>query len=406
MLIRKGEARPGAAFGRLATLAPCIAFFITSSITAGCGSDRVFLNPLDGLSSVDGVSAVCGDGMVQASEQCEPPGTPRCDLSCRRIALGLSCGNGSVDPGEECEDGNVQSGDGCSENCLMELCGNGRIDFGELCEPPHTDTCNERCQTVPAAGRRGVCGNGLQEGAEECDDGNTLEADGCSGGCELEVCGNGRLDPAELCEPPNTPFCDARCVPRIERCGDRMLGTEEQCDDGNVQDGDGCSARCELEFCNNGRLDVGEECEPPGTFVCDAFCRRITRFCGNRFIEDGEECDDGNVLLGDGCDARCELEFCGNGRIDPGEECELPDSVVCNAFCSLIVTECGNGVLEDGEECDDANTLEADGCSGGCLLEVCGNGRLDAGEFCEPPGTVSCDIACHLRPEIAPAAPP
>lgn len=55
-----------------------------------------------------------------------------------------------------------------------------------------------------------ACGNGIAEPDEECDDGNTLDADGCSGGCELEVCGNGRLDPAELCEPPDIPSCDNR----------------------------------------------------------------------------------------------------------------------------------------------------------------------------------------------------
>src|SRR3989338_10004444 len=39
------------------------------------------------------------------------------------------------------------------------------------------------------------CGNGLLEGSEQCDDGNTTNGDGCSIGCMIEqpICGNGRV---------------------------------------------------------------------------------------------------------------------------------------------------------------------------------------------------------------------
>ncbi len=30
------------------------------------------------------------------------------------------CGNGSLDPGEQCDDGNTVSGDGCSASCTIE----------------------------------------------------------------------------------------------------------------------------------------------------------------------------------------------------------------------------------------------------------------------------------------------
>ena len=60
-----------------------------------------------------------------------------------------------------------------------------------------------------------VCGNSITEGNEICDDGNTIDGDGCSATClSLEVCGNGLKELAE------------------------------QCDDGNVVSGDGCSAAC------------------------------------------------------------------------------------------------------------------------------------------------------------------
>jgi len=34
---------------------------------------------------------------------------------------------------------------------------------------------------------RAICGNGVKEGGEECDDGNAAAGDGCSAGCDLEV---------------------------------------------------------------------------------------------------------------------------------------------------------------------------------------------------------------------------
>jgi cysteine-rich repeat protein len=62
-----------------------------------------------------------------------------------------------------------------------------------------------------------VCGNGVEEGTEECDDSNTVGGDGCSAECLDEVCGDGL-----------------------------RTGTEE-CDDSNATAGDGCSDTCTLE---------------------------------------------------------------------------------------------------------------------------------------------------------------
>jgi len=65
----------------------------------------------------------------------------------------------------------------------------------------------------------GDCGNGVVEAGEQCDDGNLVAGDGCSASCRLEVCGNGIRDAGE------------------------------QCDDGNTVSGDGCSSGCRLEGC-------------------------------------------------------------------------------------------------------------------------------------------------------------
>ena len=77
--------------------------------------------------------------------------------------------------------------------------------------------------------------------------------------------------------------------------------------------------------------------------------------CGNGILEGLEGCDDGNTLDGDGCTSTCEVEL--------GFACTGEPSV-----CEFV-GYCGDGVLQAGEECDDGNTLNGDGCSSTCLFE-------------------------------------
>lgn len=82
--------------------------------------------------------------------------------------------------------------------------------------------------------------------------------------------------------------------------------------------------------------------------------------CGNNAIEAGEECDDGNMANGDGCDSTCQEETCGDGMPQPGECGETGN---CQQDCGLCGNgkedpgECGaNGAC--GEDCClPANTL-------------------------------------------------
>lgn len=65
-----------------------------------------------------------------------------------------------------------------------------------------------------------VCGDGVTDAGEACDDGNRVEGDGCDSNCTQTVCGNG-----------------------IQTAG-------EACDDGNTQDGDGCPGSCRNDVAN------------------------------------------------------------------------------------------------------------------------------------------------------------
>jgi cysteine-rich repeat protein len=97
--------------------------------------------------SVRCISLDCGNGRIDPEESCEPPGTPSCDLGCRKV---VGCGNAQIDDGEQCDDGNAMSGDGCSATCTREsICGNGIVEAGEDCEPPGAGACNSLCGAMP-----------------------------------------------------------------------------------------------------------------------------------------------------------------------------------------------------------------------------------------------------------------
>ena len=198
--------------------------------------------------------------------------------------------------GEQCDDGNTDSGDGCDQECQVE---------------------------IPEE-----CGNGVFEEdlGEECDDGNHEPGDGCGPGCWIEGCGNNFLDPGEACE------------------------------DNNTVGGDGCSADCKSdETCGNGVRDLEEACDDGNgidTDECPASCRFAT--CGDGFVRSGlESCDDGNAVAGDGC-TDCILDSCGNGDLDDGEECDL------GAGNGLNGTTCFRTCISTEIEAAEVNTMALD----------------------------------------------
>ena len=144
------------------------------------------------------------------------------------------CGNGILEPekGEVCDDGNLVNGDGCSYFCKVEpewICLDGK-----------------KCVKVNDANELKVlCGNGKLEGAEGCDDGNSVNGDGCSSGCKTE-------DGWE-CKSYSSPlekrsYC-RRLINGDSFCGDGVIQGTEECDDGfPLVNGDGCNNRCRIEF--------------------------------------------------------------------------------------------------------------------------------------------------------------
>jgi cysteine-rich repeat protein len=155
-----------------------------------------------------------------------------------------------------------------------------------------------------------------------------------------------------------------QCV--FNTCGDGVIAGAEQCDDGNLVLGDGC----------------------------DPICHKERASCGDGHLDPGEECDDGNKVNADDCSNACTKNACGNGRIELREECDDGNDVDDDG-CSNTCTKnaCGNGRLDPGEACDDGNRNDNDGCTNKCRVARCGNGAKEGEEECDD-GNVVNDDAC------------
>ncbi|MCB9851179.1 MAG: PQQ-dependent sugar dehydrogenase [Phycisphaerales bacterium] len=85
-------------------------------------------------------------------------------------------------------------------------------------------------------------------------------------------------------------------------CGDYLVESGEECDDGNAQSGDGCSATCQLEtICGNNIVEVGETCDPPDGLTCDTSCQDIA--CGVTAFADDFETDMGWTVVNENLSA-------------------------------------------------------------------------------------------------------
>lgn len=137
-----------------------------------------------------------------------------------------------------------------------------------------------------------LCGNGVVDAVEACDDGNKVDGDGCSSTC--------RTEPGYTC-------ADGSCH---STCGDGIKARDEACDDPKTPAY--CSAECKvIGGCADGVLQANEACDPKLTTGCRADCKPRDGFrCG----QESQLCEADTALAGsaamDKLSAEQKTQFC------------------------------------------------------------------------------------------------
>jgi cysteine-rich repeat protein len=131
--------------------------------------------------------------------------------------------------------------------------------------------------------------------------------------------------------------CEGECT--VPVCGDGVREGSEQCDDGNTSDDDACTASCRRAYCGDGHVHAGvEDCDDRNQDNGDG-CTNACNFglCGNGYINGNEQCDDGNGSEADWCTNDCTVSICGDGKVNKyTETCDRNDpfgGADCAADC-------------------------------------------------------------------------
>lgn len=218
----------------------CSATCLSSVITAAQDGDGCCPSGANANTDND-CTATCGNGVLETGELCDPAiiaGLGACPVTCND---GQSCTTDALVSAGSCQARCTTTpitmpanGDGCcptgatpaNDNDCSAGCGNGLVDAGEICDLAITTgpgscptacsdgvactsdvllnpgTCQAACSfppiTQPANGDgccptgananldsdcAPICGNGVREGAEQCDDGNQNNGDACRNDC-------------------------------------------------------------------------------------------------------------------------------------------------------------------------------------------------------------------------------
>lgn len=261
----------------------------------------------DGANAADDhdCAAVCGNAVTEPGETCDPPDScPACPAStgCLRVtATGTpqACTRGcESSPVTACASNDGCCPSGCTPqndaDCSVR-CGDGVVETasGETCEPGSATPCPESCRdTDPCT-----------------DDVLTGSAANCNVGC-VHVSITRPYNGDGCCWTGSNANADTDCAPV---CGNGVVERNEGCDDGNTRIADGCSASCVRETATQMCL-AGRESDACAQCTCDncgsaaAGCRadggaesaRCTRLaeCMLRAPCSGLECYCGSDLVG------------------------------------------------------------------------------------------------------------
>ncbi len=311
------------------------------------------------------------------------------DASPLPACIGVNCGDGVLDAGEECDDGDTSNTNACTNICMNAKCGDGYLrtdltsgfDDYEECDDGNIvqgDGCNDYCDEE-------ICGNGVLDAGEECDDWGTVSGDGCSATCQDELVILTKI------------LCNSEAdLPNWGGGSSNIISTTAQ----NYVDS---NPNCDFESGWSFQWNFGIGVNPgdnlgvvPGwntvgpTDINGKASISIDDMMGNSELSIREVVQGGYIPFSASGDISAEL-YCHNDVIgydnfDYVFGAALGNTYYCVAFNAPVAGGvCGDSFVEGLEACDDSNTNDCDGCRGDCsAVETgCGDGFTCGAEQCD-----------------------
>jgi|GEM_PF-1851224 len=320
-------------------------------------------------------------------------------------------------PLEQCDDGNLNPGDGCDNYC--------QIEYGWYCQEetpggqtnatPATPAFSNRLagavntafdRQIPKAEASGICGDGTLDTAEDCDDGNLIDGDGCSAICRKEadmavaITGpqvwDGNITSLDLVPrhwqysvtlqnngPETLKFVEVKSGPLPVPSLLNAASDASECERDQVTGELVIPLRCwftgpfpsgwsrTFTVTLDTQLDVSNPQPPAIDFTMEIgnyggvgaepwivtqlsdpvlFNNAASAFCGNGSLNSGEQCDAGTLNT-------------------PSLSPVTPPRPWCLDNCTLNLTSCGDNKVDAWEYCDDGDLTNGDGCSNSCQVE-------------------------------------
>ncbi len=330
-----------------------------------------------------GVSTICGDGVVAIGiEDCEPGqiSTAACvDVSTKKSGLvNVTCLSSGPNA---CKYQTAPEALQAGAACVPYVCGNGVLDPGESCDDGAENGtyghCGTSCKLDIASAK--FCGDGYLSGAEQCDCGSV--ANFTSVHNNPKSWSNSNIYAKALCAVANgqyqaTGSCSFDCKIPGPMCGDNEINGTEQCDGG--------TETWAGKLCSDGITTCVSDSDCPSGKKCGTGST-TNKACGSSKI-----CE-GGTKAGLVCtnNTQCPQGTCSSLKYDLTRQRSCNNSCNWPAWSACFGGEqfCGNGKLEGKEECDDGNQSNNDSCTNACKKNVCGDSHLYNGvESCDNGG--------------------
>lgn len=176
---------------------------------------------------------------------------------------------------------------------------------------------------------RPVCGNGILNAGEQCDDGNPSGFDCCSSTCQIVAAGGTCRPAAGACDLPEVCDGSSTTCPADAKSTSTCRPAADVCDVAESCDG------------------VGDACPPDALEPATTACRA-----------GGDECDPGENCTGSSVSCPSDFKQSDGSPCSDGDACTLSDT------CSAGACQSGSAL-----DCDDDDSCTQDSCNAisGCI---------------------------------------